>query len=101
MALVASVRHALQPRGGRSLVASLPHHRASWPERPEPGAHLGVLQEPAVQHTAQRGDANGHHAGLGGRAGQGVVTHGLPDIAGEAHSERAGQDPGSCGHRGP
>ena len=100
MALGASVRHAIQPRGGRPLGASLiccvPRS-----ERPEPGAHLGMVQEPAVQHAAQRGDADGHHAGLGGRAGQGVVAHSLPDVAGEAHSERAGQDPGSCRHRGP
>lgn len=97
MALVTSVRHILQPRS----LGAPPSRSVPRPERPEPCAHLGVVQEPAVQHAAQRGDADGHHAGLGGCAGQGVVAHSLPDVAGETHSERTGQDPGSCGHRGP
>lgn len=68
------------------------------PQCSEPDAHLGIVQQLTVQHTAQRGDADGHHAGLGGRAGQRLVTHSLPDIAGEAHPECTGQDPGACGH---
>lgn len=72
-------------------------HRAPRPRCARPDTHPGTVQELTVQHTAQRGDADGHHAGLGGRAGQRVVAHRLPDEPGEALAERAGQDPGACG----
>lgn len=95
LALVASVRRT----SSNPISEGTPVPLCPTARRPEPRAHLGVVQEPAVQHTAQRGDADGHHAGLG-CAGPGVVAHSLPDMWARP-SERAGQDPGSCGHRVP
>lgn len=48
-----------------------------------------------VKDSIQRGHSDGHHTDLGGRASQRVITYGLSNMAGQAHMEGTGQDPGT------
>lgn len=50
-----------------------------------------------MKDSIQRGHSDGHHTDLGGRASQRVVTYSLSNMAGQAHMEGTGQDPGTYG----
>lgn len=50
-----------------------------------------------MKDTVQRGHSYGHYANFGGCASQRVITYSLPNMSGQAYTERTGQDPSTYG----
>ena len=50
-----------------------------------------------MKDSIQRGHSDGHYTDLGGCASQRVITYSLSNMAGQAHVEGTGQDPGTYG----
>lgn len=53
-----------------------------------------------MKDTVQRGHSDGHYANFGRCASQRVITYSLPNMAGQAYTEGAGQDPSTYGELG-